>query len=259
MTKDTIFRLRRILGAATGVSIATAGVCLMAACLGIYQNGDGAFSREAVAAAFGPIAVPVYLCLALVIAGFILHLCFPAEKKKTSPAKQNEQILNRLHARTDLVRCGKELLNAIDAEQYGRRSRKRIRGFSIFLCALIFIVYILTADRFLLPDINRSMLDAMAVLLPWLVLVFGYSVYTEYRNRKSIEAEIELMRQAAAHAPKAAEPRQNSRTSDRDANRFRTAILVVAVAILIYGFVSGGTADVLTKAINICTECVGLG
>jgi hypothetical protein len=37
------------------------------------------------------------------------------------------------------------------------------------------------------------------------------------------------------------------------------AILCLAVGILIYGFLLGGTKDVLTKAINICTECVGLG
>ena len=36
-------------------------------------------------------------------------------------------------------------------------------------------------------------------------------------------------------------------------------ILVLAVGLLILGYCTGGTADVLTKAINICTECVGLG
>ena len=34
---------------------------------------------------------------------------------------------------------------------------------------------------------------------------------------------------------------------------------VVGLVILVYGFFAGGTADVLTKAVNICTECVGLG
>ncbi len=38
------------------------------------------------------------------------------------------------------------------------------------------------------------------------------------------------------------------------------AILVCLAAVLIlFGFFTGGTADVLTKAVNICTECVGLG
>ncbi|MBQ7330725.1 MAG: thioredoxin [Oscillospiraceae bacterium] len=39
----------------------------------------------------------------------------------------------------------------------------------------------------------------------------------------------------------------------------RVALLVIGIGVLMYGFLSGGTADVLTKAINICTECVGLG
>lgn len=39
----------------------------------------------------------------------------------------------------------------------------------------------------------------------------------------------------------------------------RLALLGVGIAIFAYGFIAGGTADVMTKAVNICTECVGLG
>ena len=39
----------------------------------------------------------------------------------------------------------------------------------------------------------------------------------------------------------------------------RLALLCVGIGILVYGFFAGGTADVMTKAVNICTECVGLG
>ncbi len=39
----------------------------------------------------------------------------------------------------------------------------------------------------------------------------------------------------------------------------RTVILCLALAALAYGYFTGGTVDVLTKAVNICTECVGLG
>ena len=38
--------------------------------------------------------------------------------------------------------------------------------------------------------------------------------------------------------------------------------LVLGLALLVflvYGLVSGGTADVLAKAANICSECIGLG
>jgi len=39
----------------------------------------------------------------------------------------------------------------------------------------------------------------------------------------------------------------------------RYCILGVAVLFLVYGLATGGIADVLAKAINICTECIGLG
>ncbi len=41
--------------------------------------------------------------------------------------------------------------------------------------------------------------------------------------------------------------------------RWKTAALALALALLLFGFFTGGTVDVLTKAVNICTECVGLG
>ena len=41
--------------------------------------------------------------------------------------------------------------------------------------------------------------------------------------------------------------------------RLRLCVLCVALALLLLGILSGGAADVLTKAINICTECIGLG
>ena len=36
-------------------------------------------------------------------------------------------------------------------------------------------------------------------------------------------------------------------------------ILGVAIISLVLGAIFGGYADVLTKAVNICTECIGLG
>jgi len=39
----------------------------------------------------------------------------------------------------------------------------------------------------------------------------------------------------------------------------RIAILTVAVLLVTLGLLNGGMHDVLVKAINICTECIGLG
>ena len=39
----------------------------------------------------------------------------------------------------------------------------------------------------------------------------------------------------------------------------RIAILCLGVFFIILGMMNGGSRDVLVKAINICTECIGLG
>ena len=39
----------------------------------------------------------------------------------------------------------------------------------------------------------------------------------------------------------------------------RIAVLCAALFFLLLGYFSGGSTDVLTKAVNICTECIGLG
>lgn len=39
----------------------------------------------------------------------------------------------------------------------------------------------------------------------------------------------------------------------------RLAILTLAAAFILLGVLNGGARDVLVKAINICTECIGLG
>ncbi|MBQ8769226.1 MAG: thioredoxin [Oscillospiraceae bacterium] len=47
--------------------------------------------------------------------------------------------------------------------------------------------------------------------------------------------------------------------ADRKLLYIRLAVLGLALGVIVGGFVAGGTADVLAKAVAICTECVGLG
>jgi hypothetical protein len=39
----------------------------------------------------------------------------------------------------------------------------------------------------------------------------------------------------------------------------RGVIAVVGIVFVVLGILNGGMADVLGKAIRICTECIGLG
>lgn len=257
MTNQNINRIRLIYGVAVSLSIAAAGICLMAACYGIYASGDRPFSREAVAAAFSPIAPVVYLCLGLVILGFILELVLPGAVRKASPAKHLTLQLKRLQAKTDLEASDESLRTSVAAQQQSRRLHRTVTAVLLIAGSAVFLSYALDSSHFHQSEINASMIRAMYVLIPCMGIPCSYGIFTAYHNAASMEKEIALLKQCeraennvvvTAVAAQAKWP-----------NALRNCLIAAGIALLVYGYFTGGTNDVLTKAVNICTECVGLG
>lgn len=256
MTKDTKSRIGLIYSICLSAVIVFAGICLIAACIGIYRSGDDPFSRASVAAAFSEIASPIYLCLAMVIVGFILELLIPGSIKKNAAPKQYDMILRHLHKKADLSQCSEALSLAILAEQKKRKTHRWITVALLILGSVVFLIYALDGRHFHQTDINGSMRNAIWVLLPCMAVPFGYAVCAAYHAKKSMQREIALLKQIA-RSP--LPPPAESEKSGKAPAFLRYSLLILALAVLVYGFYTGGTVDVLTKAINICTECVGLG
>lgn len=248
MTKKRIHLIYSIL---LSVALVVAGVCLMVACVGIYNAGDRPFSPEAVAAAFSGIALPVYICLALVAGGFLLDGFWGIEKKRTAPQKQYAAILNKLHAKA-LVQTA-----PVVAEQKKRKLHKIITLALLAIGSAVFLAFGIRAANFTMEDISGSMATAMYWLLPCIAVPFGYAVFTAYYCRKSMQREIALVKQAIAEGAPA--PGEATPAKPCCLGYVRWAILGLAIALFVYGFFAGGTKDVLTKAVNLCTECIGLG
>lgn len=255
MKKEALSKLRTPLRAALSVSLFLAGICLCTACVGIYRSGDKPFSRDAVAAAFGPIAIPVYLCLGLILLSVILELVVPcpAEKKNV---RQTRMSLKRMQERTDLNLCDEELRSKVLHLRADRQLFDRIGWGVLILSSILFLTYGMNPDNFHSTHINNSMIRAMYWLLPCSVVSFAYGAFAAYRNLGSMKQEIDLLKTAPKESKIApAKPHSNQKRLAIA----RSVLLLVAVVILVFGFFTGGTADVLTKAVNICTECVGLG
>ncbi len=241
------------------ILLITAGFCLITACIGIYQSGDKPFTPESVAAAFSGIAVPVCLCLSWIIGGFVLDGFWPAKKSKPALQKQDAAILARLYEKTDVRYAPPHVQQQLRTMQ---NRRKLFKGIALGLLAMgtvVFLIYGLNSNNFHQSDITDSMVKAMYIFIPCLAIPFAYGVFSVYYERSSLRKEIELVKQLLANGAKAA-PKE-----DLPKKKFpwllivRDCLLILAVAIFVFGFITGGTNDVLTKAINICTECVGLG
>ncbi len=259
MTKENIIRVHRIYSILLSISIMLAGICLIAGCLTIYFTGERTYSREIVAETFDKIAIPVYICLILTIGGFIWELIQPSKAPINKNMKPYAFLLTRLYAKKDLSKCDDELLISINKERKSRKLHTIIRTILLCISSIAFLSYALNGNHFHQSEINSSMIRAMWILLPCMAVPFAYALFTAYYNNKSLQREIELVKQAPTLSEAQTNKNASKNTTKKRENILRFALLFVGIAVLIYGFVSGGTVDVLTKAINICTECIGLG
>ena len=268
MNNNILKRIHQIYNVALSIVIVIAGLCLMNACLGIYQSGKQPYSREAVAAAFGPIAFPVYLCIAMIAFGFLFELLAPTDTGKSKTPRAYLHLIKQLRDKKNLAECSKDLHTALEKEAKSRKLHTAISVIVLVISGGLFLSYALNGTHFHQSEINTSMIQAMYRLIPCVILSFGYGIFTLYHNRASMEREIELLKQAPALDVAIATENKRISTetelkqqqvSDKNILIFRNACLCLGLFLLIYGFLSGGTADVLTKAINICTECIGLG
>lgn len=256
MRKERIQRIHRIYSIATGILCIISGLCLIAGCLNIYNSGlDQPYSRDIVAQTFAEIAVPIYLCIALIFGGFVLDLMIPNQPRKDKPAKDYVHILSQLKNKADMDNCDTAVYRQIRILHSRRKIHRCILAAIISVCSILFLSYCLNIRNFDKTLINESMIRAMYVLIPCVIASFGYGVFVSFYTARSIQKEISLFRQIPA--AKGSAPPAVQRCIYQ--KYLQCAITAAAVALILYGLFKGGTLDVLTKAVNICTECIGLG
>lgn len=259
MTKENRIRIHRIYSVLLSISIILAGACLIAGCLTIYFTGEHTYSREIVAETFSKISIPVYLCLALTIGSFIWEFLQPSKLQAPKSKKSYAHIWNRLCAKKDFSQCDAALLASISKERSSRKLHVIICSVLIGISSIAFLSYALNGKNFHQSEINTSMIHAMWMMLPCMLVPFVYAVFTAYHNEKSLQREIELLKQVPTSSSTESADTPSVCSSVTVDNILRVGLLVIGIGVMVYGFLSGGTVDVLTKAINICTECIGLG
>lgn len=259
MTDKSKKILRLVYHIAVTAALVAAGVLLICACVAIYRTGpnpgDQPFTREVVAQHFAPIALPVWLSVGSALLGFVLKPLLP--DAPAPKADMTATVCKRLAARTDLSLCPADLKAAVDKERRLRRIHRTVTAVLLAVGTAVFLWYALDVNHFHVSQISPAMKAAMWVLLPCFGVPFAYGVLAAYVGRASIKKELTLLKQAPAEAVSpapAAVP-----MSERWVLVARYAVLTVAIAAILIGFIGDGWMDVLTKAINICTECIGLG
>ena len=266
MTNTAVRRLHFWYGIALGVFTAIVGILFISQAADIYYSGLD-YSRELVIQRCTAIAAPFWIWVAAVAAGGILWMAFPPEK----------QVLKRLPDDRATAEKLKTMLkddcddpdfaaakNAVIKEEKLRRIVWLCCLVACAVCAVVACVYLFNLPAYP-EDPNEAVLSLVRTALPCIAVAFaaciGAAVFDGI-SAKRILPQIKLMlaKGGANRAEVKAEGKISAiLSSPLTLLAIRIAVLVAAVLLIIFGILNGGMYDVFGKAINICTECIGLG
>ncbi len=275
MTEKGSLRLHRIIDIFVAITIVLAGICLALGCCYIYFSADLTYSREAVADVFEIICLPVYLCLFFVVLGFLAELLLPNAKPKSKAAISSENTVNIILKKRNISTFDDGIL-AVHYREKGKRTvNSMIMLILTVIACSVFFTYALDGDNFDNVDINGSVISALCVLIPCLAVPFLFYLYLLIDKERGYKRELTALKAVSEKSDAKCEYKPKFENFDIFAHtvgRFfenafsgkpliavRIAIITAALLCLAFGLIFGGTADVFTKASNICTECIGLG
>lgn len=256
MKKEALMKFRKPLRIVLSIAVLLTGLCLMLACLGIFLSGIQPFSRESVAAALGSFAIPLCIGLGLSVLCILVQLLIPRTEEAMLPGRHLPMLLKRAQERVDLSRCQEELRSEVLALRSTRKLYTCIVLSILALSVILFFTYGLNLNNYHPTYIDQSMIRAMHWLVPCTVIPFLCGAFAAKQNRISMAKELALLKSA---------PKESrilpAKPESHEKREFllRAAFLAVALGFVIWGAFAGGAGDVLTKAANICSECIGLG
>ena len=245
--------LRRILTAATILLL----VLLAWQCLDIYLVGNSpanldenglhiqpVYRAEDVMARLSGLRIWAMGYLALLIAVCVM---LPGGVRKGAVAMEPD---NRLRL---MKKKGKNLPEAALAEENLRKKIGYGTAAVVVVCAVMSLSFLLNRDNFTSWDLEMVMGQMLTNTLPWIIAAFGAIMVASFFCHRSMEREIDLLKGISGNeAPEAA-------AKPSRVGYVRIALYAISVVLIVLGINNGGMRDVLIKAINICTECIGLG
>lgn len=231
-------------------------------------TGEAPFTYERVAAALYKISVPFYLWIALIVVGFVLWEIFPAKEQRL-----------RLPPDYALMRMKKKLPENVPVElqdkmNYIRAQEKAVKtlklcAFALCCAASVYgLVYFCIPANFPRVDATAEMLQMAKHVFPCVFAAFIICcVVTLYESRSAklqTPAVKEILAATKGQPVRLADRTAYSRavaalSSERSVWIARGVLVILAITLIIVGVFNGSMHDVLAKAINICTECIGLG
>lgn len=153
-----------------------------------------------------------------------------------------------------------------DAMRAEERRRRMARGACAGICAgcaAMVARYLANPAHFASRELESVIGRMLWHIAPWTLVGFACAILCECFCGRSLRREIDLATRSGERVPIENAQTDSDRSCEGKAQLIKTTARAVAfalaMALLALGAANGGMRDVLVKAINICTECIGLG
>lgn len=270
MTAKDNGKLRLAYGVFLGVFTVVLGILLIVKCsLIYYADPSGApFTRETVGKNLMDLLVPAIIWVIAVIVGYVLSVLFPYadKRKRVQNARRSERLLKK----------------RIPAFEEDNAELKRYKNYGLVriiiwsVCAafalaagIITIIYLSDAAHFPTDEATPDIVAMLRAVLPWIAASFalfiGATLYEGFTAGRDLRALKKLLASGKGRPIPPAnvlglkEKAAAAARSPITVWAVRGAVIALGIAFVIAGALNGGAADVMQKAINLCTQCIGLG
>lgn len=274
MQEKTCKTVRFYCGLAISAMTAVVAALFIWQTLDIYLNGGNRpFSSEIVAERLTLISPAFWVWVAMIVAGFVVWEVFPVQPH-FSPLKDDCYALKRLKKRVPPT-VGDEELSSLNYIKRGEKLLLIIRICAAALCAagaIYSIVYLALPGHFPKTDVTAEMLQMVKNVLPCAFIALLILCAVKFVEARIAKLQIPHMKKLAVSknggdyktAGECAVCGAYSKFKTLLNNKYfvlglRIAVGCLAVSFIIAGALNGNMRAIFIKAINICTECIGLG
>ena len=264
-------KIRLIYSIFLGIFTVAVGIAIICVAADIYYSGKDTgviYSRAIVGERLTALAIPLIFLIAAIILGAV----FPLYKVKAS--RQPEDALKKLQSRIPQSGEGDSVEFTAAQNAYKKATIIRLVAWLVALAvalagAIATLCYLLDTAQFSGKDVNGEVFKLVKNILPWLCVAFAATIGATvtsgiFANKQVAAAKTMIKNGDKSTVAQKVEPKFITVIKSIIAKpafvwAVRGCVFVLAVVFIVLGIVNGGANDVLVKAINICTECIGLG
>lgn len=181
--------------------------------------------------------------------------------QRTAVRFSTEAVPEEVRLRLHLMRA--EKTDAMRGEERRRRIARGVCAGICAVCAFMAARYLANPAHFASRELESVIGHMLWHIAPWTLVGFACAILCECFCGRSLRREIDLAARSGERASIENARTDSGKPREKKARLAKTAaravVFALAVGLLALGAANGGMRDVLVKAINICTECIGLG